>query len=79
MLFDDFMKHFDAVDILDREVNIRDIVFTMEENNGVCCGPFLGCLNGCFRYWCMCAGISHLCCPHKSSEKTVKVNKCFCC
>jgi calpain-15 len=79
MLFEDFMKHFDAIDILDREVDINDITFTIDEDDGRCFGPLKGCLVGCFRYWCLCAGCSHLCCPHHRSSETVKVNRCFCC
>lgn len=75
---EDFMVYFDGVDILDREVNIKDVVLTIDEADG-CLAPAKGCARGCFRYWCCCEGVTHLCCPHKSSEDTVEVKKCICC
>mmetsp|Transcript_36545 Transcript_36545/g.62037 ORF Transcript_36545/g.62037 Transcript_36545/m.62037 type:complete len:135 (-) Transcript_36545:201-605(-) len=78
MTMEDFMLYFDGVDILDRGVNIKDVVLTIDESEG-CLAPLKGCARGCFRYWCCCQGATHLCCPHESSDDTVHVNKCLCC
>jgi len=75
MVIEDFVKFFDAVDVCDREVGIRDVVLQIDEADGACLGPAKGCAKGCFRYWCLCEGATHLCCPHHSSDKTVKTRK----
>ena len=56
---EDFMVYFDGVDILDREVNIKDVVLTIDEADG-CLAPAKGCARGFFRYWCCCEGAAHL-------------------
>lgn len=79
MTLEDFVKFFDAVDIMDREVTIKDVVLTIDEADGPCLGPLKGCLGGCFSYWCCCEGASKLCCPHIASRDTVKVRRCCPC
>jgi hypothetical protein len=61
---------------MDRSVDIQDVVLSIDEADGPCLGPLKGCLRGCGRYWCLCEGASHLCCPHAASKDTVKVTHC---
>eukprot|EP00613_Pedinella_sp_CCMP2098_P013882 CAMPEP_0171756038 /NCGR_PEP_ID=MMETSP0991-20121206/44823_1 /TAXON_ID=483369 /ORGANISM="non described non described, Strain CCMP2098" /LENGTH=467 /DNA_ID=CAMNT_0012358235 /DNA_START=28 /DNA_END=1432 /DNA_ORIENTATION=- len=45
MTMEDFMLYFDGVDILDRGVNIKDVVLTIDESEG-CLAPLKGCAAG---------------------------------
>jgi calpain-15 len=76
MIYEDFMKYFNGVDILDRETGIGNIVLDVNEDE--MCGPLRGCCRACGRYYCCCEGPTALCCPHHSSEDTVVVKKCCC-
>ena len=76
MAYEDFMKYFNGVDILDRETGIGNIVLDVNEDE--MCGPLRGCCRACGRYYCCCEGPTALCCPHHSSEDTVVVKKCCC-
>ena len=72
MELSDFCEYFDGVDILDRHVDINDVVMTIDESLG-CSAPLIGCIKGCFGYWCLCQGPAHVLCPHISSKSTAKV------
>ena len=107
MEFQDFMKHFDAVDVCDREIGVGELTIDFHEgallprsfltppvglafeslvvppaafptrtnppSDRGWIGPAMGCLLGCGYYWLCCHGPYALCCPHRSSSKTVKV------
>ena len=75
MIYEDFMKYFDGVDILDRETGIGNIV--LDVNGDETCGPLRGCCRACGRYYCCCEGANALCFPHHSSTETVEVKKCL--
>ena len=84
LLFRTLAHHFFSflqVDVLDRGIDINDLVMDIDEANGNLYGPLLGCLKGCFSYWCLCEGACRLCFPHRSSKVTVKapMDWCPCC
>ena len=71
------VQFFDGVDVLDRSVDIHDLVLNIEEDDGPWCGPLLGCCRGCFKFWCLCQGAWRLCFPHESSSATIKIHYCM--
>lgn len=65
MSFPDFCKYFGRLDVCDRSTN-SDLQLDVNEDTGAC-GPLLGCMSGCFCYWC-CLKCTDSLCGHISSS-----------
>ncbi len=73
MTLDDFCSYFDAVDVLDREVSLKDIVLHIDEADDAWSAPTKGCMRGCFQFWCLCRGPLLYFFPHRSTADTVEL------
>lgn len=62
MEWKDFRKYFGMVDVCHRSRGLRDLRLDINEDAG-CLGPVGGCACGVAKYFCMCKGVDHLCCP----------------
>lgn len=69
MTWQDYMEHYSKVGIVHRTIDITSL--ELEFNQGLRCGPSLGCMKGCCQFWCCCKGITHLYFPVHSSDETV--------
>ena len=74
MEWKDFRQHFQSIDVCHRSRSLRDVRLDIHEDDG-CKGPVLGCVRGCFGYYCLCKGCRALCCPtyhqHGANNKVV--------
>lgn len=70
MLYSDFIKYFDNIDICDRTVDYSDFSLDVHEDSSDCfkhfCGPTQGCLEGCADFWCKCKGVKFIYCGNES-------------
>eukprot|EP00049_Salpingoeca_infusionum_P002940 m.61457 g.61457 ORF g.61457 m.61457 type:complete len:526 (+) comp11866_c2_seq1:66-1643(+) len=66
MSFDDFVRHYDRVEVCDRSA-FNDLQLDVKEDDG-CWGVVKGCGLGCFRYWFCCAGVRMTYCAHRTTE-----------
>lgn len=57
--WNDFVAHYDFVDVLYPATTIADLHINIHEEMGIC-GPTLGCLLGVGRFWCLCRGLYSL-------------------
>ena len=55
--WDDFIQHFNIIDVLYPQTHISDLHITIHEEMGPTCGPVLGCVLGFSRFWCLCQGM----------------------
>lgn len=77
MSWEDFVKNWERVGVVDRTVDIRTLRFQIDPSSKYpACS---GCLQGCCQFWCSCRGCSRLYCPHHSSDETIKHKKCCLC
>lgn len=65
MTFDDFVEHFDRVEVCDRSSH-RDLRLDVREDEGLM-GVCKGCAVGCATYWCLCNGLRTIYCGHRTS------------
>ena len=72
--FSDFLRYFDAVDVLKRSEDLHDVYLDTHEDMPVC-GPCRGCVVGCCCYFCACKGATKLCCGRATDDATVRVEK----
>jgi len=71
MSFADFNMYFDMVDVTVLTEGLRQLNFDANEDITCCfgcCGPLVGCLQGCGAYWCFCQGCCKLYCDRKSNK-----------
>ena len=73
MKWEDFIEHFSMVDILYPNKSMNNMHVTIHQEDK-CYGPFLGCLFGCSRYWCMCVGLYNLWFQETSTELKKKLD-----
>lgn len=59
MQWQDFVKFWKGVQVVDCESNIRTVATPVYDEES-CCGPVQACLLGCGRYWCCCLGLQRL-------------------
>mmetsp|Transcript_49124 Transcript_49124/g.91917 ORF Transcript_49124/g.91917 Transcript_49124/m.91917 type:complete len:132 (+) Transcript_49124:3-398(+) len=78
MAWEDFVQHWDQVQIVDRSLDLSflSIKPANDSKREIC----KACTWGCFTYWCFCRGPRFMCCPKRSSEETVDIDEkwCFC-
>ena len=55
MAWEDFVLHFDLVDVLFSSVGVDNLHLKVRENT-LCCGTAMGCVMGCCSFWCGCKG-----------------------
>jgi hypothetical protein len=70
MSWDDFIQHFDGIDVCYRSRDMDDIQLDLKEDLGVF-GPTIGCIFGCTKYWLCCCGFYHLWCAKSSSKNSI--------
>jgi len=69
MIYEDFLKCWKRVGILDRTTDIHGLKIDVTgEGDGW--GPMKACCRGCFQYWCCCLGCKRLYCANRSTEET---------
>jgi len=68
--WNDFIKHYDLVDILFPQTSLGDLHINIHEEApcSIVCGPVLGCMLGCTKFWCMCQGLVSLWCAKTSQQ-----------
>jgi calpain-15 len=67
MSWEDFCKNYDTIDVCIKETGMDDLVLKVNESLGQC-GTFVGCLVGCFKYWCCCCGLYKLWCGRAADK-----------
>ena len=65
--WEDFLKHFDNVDVCLRTSGIADLSLDVKEELGTC-GPCVGCVCGCAKYWLLCQGCRAMWCGKDTHE-----------
>jgi len=78
MSWDDFITHFDNINVCSRSTGIHDLYIDLNEGDGGCAhcvGPIKGCCWGCTKYWCMFKGCRSLYGGKRSSGKTIEADK----
>jgi len=76
MSWDDYVQNWNKIGVVDRTVDINSLRLHVEDDSA--CAPTRGCCGGCFTFWCCCQGPSHIYCPHRSSNETLKVQGACC-
>jgi len=74
MSYEDFVKHFDTIDVIFPNTNMDSMTITITEKFGYC-GPFIGCVAGCMKFWCLCRGIFRLWCMETSQSQKEKIEQ----
>lgn len=59
MQWQDFVKFWKGVHVVDCETNIRTVAIPVYDE-GKPCGPVTACVRGCCGYWCCCIGCKRL-------------------
>jgi calpain-15 len=75
MNWDDFIAHFNGLDVCNRSRGVRDLYLDLHEDDGCRrhnAGPAKGCAYGCFLYWFCCEGVKALYCGKVAGKQTVK-------
>jgi len=72
MAWEDFVQHWDHVDIVDRSLDIDSLRLEVESDSPV--APAEACLGGCFQFWCLCEGPKLFYCPTRTSDKTIEAD-----
>jgi len=75
MSWEDYIANWGKIGVIDRTIDINSLGLTVFDDSA--CAPVAACMKGCCRFWCLCKGISHLYCPHRSSDETTKVGGCM--
>ena len=65
MSWDDFLKHFDGVDVCFAARDMSDLQLHVNEDFNVL-GPLIGCIIGTIKYWFCCCGCYLLWCSRSS-------------
>ena len=73
MSWNDFLKYFSSIDVCIMSCGMQDLTYHVYEDAGGC-GPFIGCIVGCFTYWICCCGLYKLWCS-RTSNKTFVADK----
>ena len=68
MSWEDFVEHFDNIDVCLRTSGIDDLALDVKEELGTM-GPCVGCLCGCVRYWLLCQGCWKMWCGRTGADK----------
>lgn len=76
MSWSDFIENWARIGVVDRTVDIKGMRLHVKDNSDL--APVFACCRGCGYFWCCCQGCKKVYCPHRSSDKTVKVNKGCC-
>jgi calpain-15 len=75
MNWDDFIAHFNGLDVCNRSRGVRDLYLDLHEDDGCRrhnAGPAKGCAYGCFLYWFCCEGVKALYCGKVAGKQTLK-------
>ncbi|GIL81853.1 hypothetical protein Vretimale_1434 [Volvox reticuliferus] len=78
MEWKDFCEHYKSLDFCARTTGFEDISLDIHEERPYC-GPVLGCLEGCFRYWVCCLGVRALFFSRKSRHFEKPPTGCCAC
>lgn len=70
MLWDDFIVHYNNVEVCDRKQSLKDLTLEVHEEDGPC-GVCCGCIGGFCTYYCCCVGCHKLYCVRKPSPITI--------
>jgi len=73
MEWNDFIDHFDTIDVCDRTVDYSEFQLEINESDDLLthwAGPTIGCITGCTEYWCLCNGVRTLYFGNESSKYT---------
>jgi calpain-15 len=70
MLWEDFVKHYNNIEVCDRKQSLRDLTLEVHEEDGPC-GICCGCVGGCCEYYCCCVGCHKLYCVRKPTPVTI--------
>eukprot|EP00434_Breviolum_minutum_P008990 symbB.v1.2.007919.t1/scaffold495.1/size259991/3 len=76
MSWSDFVENWARIGVVDRTVDINGMRLHVKDDSDL--APVFACCRGCGYFWCCCQGCKKVYCPHRSSDKTVKVNKSCC-
>jgi len=76
MSWSDFVENWARIGVVDRTVDINGMRLHVKDDSDL--APVFACCRGCGYFWCCCQGCKKVYCPHRSSDKTVKVNKGCC-
>ncbi|KAG1670360.1 hypothetical protein FOA52_000120 [Chlamydomonas sp. UWO 241] len=76
MEFKDFCQYYKNLDFCFRTTGWDDLSLDIHEQRPIC-GPTLGCVQGCFGFWCCCKGVKALYCSNKKQEFEKANNGCF--
>ena len=76
MAWDDFIMHFDNINICSRSTGVHDLYIDLSEGDGCAhfLGPTKGCCWGCTKYWCFCKGCRSIYGGTTSTHKTAEVD-----
>jgi len=70
MQWEDFIKHYNNIEVCDRKQSLRDLTLEVHEEDGPC-GVCCGCVGGCIDYHCCCTGCHKLYCVRKPTAVTI--------
>eukprot|EP00656_Telonema_subtile_P004624 TRINITY_DN12102_c0_g1_i8.p1 TRINITY_DN12102_c0_g1~~TRINITY_DN12102_c0_g1_i8.p1 ORF type:complete len:117 (+),score=32.34 TRINITY_DN12102_c0_g1_i8:138-488(+) len=74
MIWDDFLKCYDSVEVCDRKQTLQDLTLEVHEEAGPC-GVCAGCIRGCCSYYCACRGCCLLYCTRKPEKETIDIRQ----
>jgi hypothetical protein len=74
MAWEDFVKHFDVVDVIFPNTNMDSMTITITEKYGYV-GPLIGCVVGWLKFWCLCRGLVRLWCMETSQDQKAKIEQ----
>jgi calpain-15 len=76
MCWDDFLKHFDGIDVCYIQRDMGSLKLDIIEEAHVC-GALVGCVLGCLKYWVCCMGFRYLWCSTSSTKDARKSKENF--
>eukprot|EP00438_Fugacium_kawagutii_P021001 Skav228366 [mRNA] locus=scaffold1981:186121:187188:+ [translate_table: standard] len=76
MSWDDFIANWSQIGVVDRTVDVETMGLHVKDDTDL--APIWACCKGCGYFWCLCQGCKKVYCPHRSSYKTVEVDKRCC-
>ena len=68
MPWEDFIEHFDNIDVCLRSSGLDDLALDVKEELGTV-GPCVGCLCGCLKYWLACQGCWKMWCGKSAADR----------